>query len=120
MIIRKKRISNTSKEIQLSISFSSADIRRWMKECACLMCRPVCLQPIEESIEEWRNYTETEEGMRYFFEHRPSVFLNFESPHRQQLSGWAFAQSVALGYLVPSAVREGEYFFTDKFFLLAK
>lgn len=119
MIVRKRKINPTAKEIQLSISFSSADIRRWMKEYACLVCMPI-FQPIEEAIDECRNCTETEEGMRYFFEHRPSVFLNFESPHRQQLSGWAFAQSVALGYLVPSAVREGEYFFTDKFFSLAK
>ena len=120
MIVRKRKINPTAKEIQISISFGSADVRRWMQEYASLICQRICYEPIEEAIERARKLPETEDTMRYFFEHRPSIFLNYESPYREQLSGWAFAQAVALGYLVPSAAREGEYLLTDKFFSLVK
>ena len=120
MIIRNRKINPNAKEIMLSVSFTSADIRRWMEELANLMCMYLGdEEKRQEAIENARK-RDTEEGMRYFFEHQPSIFKNYESPYRQQLSAWAWAQSVKLGYLTPSATKPEEYLFTDKFFSLVK
>ena len=120
MIIRNRKINPSAKEIMLSVSFTSADIRRWLEYYASLICQPFCGQKQEEAIEEKRSWRETEEALRYWFEHDPFVFKNYEAPYRQQLSAWAWMQSVKLGYLTPSATKPEEYMFTDKFFFLVK
>lgn len=118
MIIRNRKISPFSKEIMLSVSFTSADVRRWIEEYANIICRRVCNQTREEAIGEAMNWRESEDSLRHFFEHRPNIFLNYEAPYRQQLSAWAWMQSVKLGYLTPSATKPEEYLYTDKFFKL--
>ena len=118
MIIRNRKINPSAKEIMLSVSFTSADVRRWMEDYANIICRRVCNQTIDEAIGEARNWRETEDSLRHFFEHRPNIFLNYEAPYRQQLSAWAWMQSVKLGYLTPSATKPEEYLYTDKFFKL--
>ena len=75
---------------------------------------------LEDLKDEGRRWRETEESLRYFFEHRPSIFLNYEAPYRQQLSAWAWMQAVLLGYLTQSATKPEEYFFTDKFLVFVK
>ena len=118
MIVRNRKINPSAKEIMLSVSFTSADIRRWLEYYASLICQPFCGQKKEEAIEETRSRRETEEALRYWFEHDPFVFKNYEAPYRQQLSAWAWMQSVKLGYLTPSATKPEEYLYTDKFFKL--
>lgn len=118
MIIRNRKINPSAKEIMLSVSFTSADIRRWLEYYASLICSPICGQKQEEAIEETRSRRETEEALRYWFEHDPFVFKNYEAPYRQQLSAWAWMQSIKLGYLTPSATKPDEYLYTDKFFKL--
>ena len=120
MIIRNRKINPSAKEIMLSVSFTSADVRRWLEYYASLLCRPICGQTQEEAIEERRSMRETEDALRYWFEHCPSVFLNYEAPYRQQLSAWAWMQSVDLGYLTQSATQPEQYLYTDKFFSLVK
>ena len=118
MIIRNRKINPSAKEIMLSVSFTSADVRRWMEDYANIICRRVCDQTREEAIEETRSRRETEQALRYWLEHCPSVFLNYEAPYREQLSAWGFTQAVTLGYLVQSAARPDEYLLSDKFFSL--
>ena len=120
MITRKRIINVNSKEVQISVCFTLADIRRWMEDYANILCRRVSDQTREEAIGEAMNWRESEETLRYFFEHRPSIFLNYEAPYRQQLSAWAFQQSVSSGYIVQSTARPNEYLLTDKFFALVK
>lgn len=120
MIVRNRKINPSAKEIMLSVSFTSADIRRWMEDYASVICRRTMGESLEDLKDECRRWRETEEGLRFFFEHRPSIFLNYEAPYRQQLSAWAWMQAVLLGYLTPSAAKPDEFFFTDKFFVLVK
>lgn len=120
MITRKRKVNINAKEVQISVCFTQADIRRWMEDYANILCRRVCDQTREEAIGEAMNWRESEDSLRYFFEHRPSIFLNYEAPYRQQLSAWAFQQSVSSGYIVQSTARPNEYLLTDKFFALVK
>ncbi len=120
MIIRNRKINPNAKEVMLSVSFTSADVRRWLEEYANLRCRRIFDETLEEVIEDARHKRETEESMRFFFEHQPSVFRNYEAPYRQQLSAWAWAQIVSLGYLTQSATKPEEFLFTDKFLNLVK
>lgn len=120
MIIRNRKINPSAKEVMLSMCFTSADIRRWLEYYASLICLTVCSLKKEEEIDEIRSRRETEYALRYWFEHDPFVFKNYEAPYRQQLSAWAWMQSVKLGYLTQSAAKPDEYLYTDKFLKLVK
>ena len=127
MIVRNRKINPNSKEISLTVSYTSADVRRFLEIIANILCSYVGdEEKKKEAIEKSRMLYNspgnryTEDSLRYPFEHMPSMFKIYEAPYRQQLSAWACVQAISLGYLTPSATNPDEYLLTDKFFALVK
>lgn len=121
MITRKRKINPNATEVQLAISFSLADVRRWLELYVDLFLSPLTQhEKRETTLERARSWKETEDNLRYWLEHDKNVFANYEEPFRSQLSCWAWCQIVSKGYLTPSGTKEGEYLPTEKLLKLIR
>ncbi len=109
MVLRDKRISNKSDNVQLYVSFGFPDVKALMRLFVSTM-PPEC-----EAIIRTMQYTE--QDIRYFFEHNGQAFLSFPDKWREQLSGWAFAVAVRNKFLVPTSTDENKYFLSDSLFV---
>ncbi len=108
MIVRKRAINTSNAEVQISISYSSADLKKWMQRFVRILVKT------PDAVPYWKEQTMAEGEFRYWFEHDPHCFLNVEDPWRTQLSQWAFKQLLKLGYITPSGNDENKYFLSEK------
>ena len=112
MIIRENKINPKSEHVKFSVSFGSADIKRFVRMYidTITMNYPDLLL----SIKSW-NITEHE--IRHWMESDLRVFANIENPWRTQLSAWAWAHIVSENYVIPSATHEDRFIFAEKCFI---
>ncbi len=108
MIVRKRAINTSNAEVQISISYSSADIKKWMQRFVRILIKT------PDAVEYWRGQTLTENEVRYWLEHDGRAFLAIEKPWNTQLSQWAFKQMITAGYLTQSGNEENKYYFSEK------
>jgi len=113
MVLRNKKISTSSDVVQLHISFSSVDIKTWLRYYAWLYARDT-----EAGKRMAQSIPQNEIDMRYWFEHEYRVFGGFEIKWREQLSAWAWATAVRCGFLVQSVTpgKENEFYLADSLF----
>lgn len=106
MIIRRNKLNIKAKDVSFMMSFGPADVRRFLKDffCSCST----------DDVEFFRGLSLKESDLRYWMEHDPFAFAVFETPWREQLSGWLWNQWLAAGYFVKSASQDGVYFFSEK------
>ena len=109
MIERKHNINPQAKVVQITLSYSRADIKYWMR----LFVREVCgrdglLEP------EARELTLTEVDFTRWLCSHPLAFYSIEEPWSRQLARWAFVQAVTLGYLAEDKDKPGYYRLTAK------
>ena len=107
MVLREKRISNKSDNVQLSVSYGIADVKSWLR---------LYVSPDGVCEEVFRTCPLTEQDIRFFLEHHASAFASYPEKWREQLSGWAFAVAVRHGLLKPVATDENRYYFADCLF----
>lgn len=115
MIIRNRSINPKSTEVQLAISYGKPDVKAFLAEFLQILTTGDKM--LASNVATWRF---DEAGVRYFAEHRESIFANMESPWREQLSAWWWYQLLAGGFFVPSACEEGQYLLTQRAFALVK
>ena len=108
MILRKRKINPQSAELQLRISLGAPDVKKMVKRLVRLIFYH------SEHIEERKDWTYTEAELRGYMEKDGFLMANFEMPWRVELTGWAFAQMLRLGYLAKSGDDEKVFYLTDK------
>lgn len=113
MILRNKKISTSSDIVQLHVSFSSVDVKGWLRYYAWLYERDT-----ESGKQKAQSIPQNEIDLRYWFEHEPRALANWETKWREQLSAWAWATAVRCGFLVQSVTpgRENEFYLADCLF----
>lgn len=102
MVLREKRISNQSDNVQLQLSYGVPDVTALLKIYAGLMAS--------------QDFEHTEKDVRYWLEHDGRAFLSWPDKWREQLSGWCFAVAVRNGLLKPTAIDENRYYLADSLF----
>ena len=108
MIIRKQAIKQSSEEVSLQVSFTLADISRWMKMYYSLVATPcghsfALALPINE-----------QSALQYFGN---EAFSGFPQKYREQLAAWAFAMARRHGFLIQSQdpfLADNIFFLSDK------
>lgn len=109
MIERRNNINPQAEIVQIAFSYSRADVRRWMRVFVREVCgRDGLLEP------EARQLTLTELDFTRWLRSHPAAFYSIEEPWSGQLSRWAFAQAVKLGYLAEAEDKPGYYRLTEK------
>lgn len=109
MIERKHNINPQAEIVQISFSYSRADVRQWMR----LFVRETCGQ--DGLLEpEARQLTMTEVDFTRWLCNHPAAFYSLEQPWAGQLARWAFVQAVKLGYLAEVEYKPGYYRLTAK------
>lgn len=107
MVLREKRISNKSDNVQLQVSFGLPDVK-------ALLRLYVSFDGFSEEV--LRTDPVTEQDVRFFLEHEGRAFLSYPEKWREQLSGWAFAVAVRNKLLIPTAANENQFYFADCLF----
>lgn len=102
MVLREKRISNQSDNVQLQLSYGVPDVTALLKIYAGLMVS--------------QDYEHTEKDVRYWFEHDYKAFAGWPEKWREQLSGWAFCVAVRHKMLLPTAADENRYYLADSLY----
>ena len=109
MIERKNSINPQTAVVQITFSYSRADVRQWMR----LLVRETCGQ--DGLLEpEARQLTMTEVDFTRWLCCHPAAFYALEQPWAGQLARWTFAQAVKLGYLAEVEDKPGYYRLTEK------
>jgi len=109
MIERRNTINPSSSVITITISYSRADIKHWMRAFTREVCgRDGLLEP------EARQLTLTELDFTRWLRSHPAAFYSIEEPWAGQLARWAFTQAVILGYLAEAEDKPGYYRLTPK------
>lgn len=109
MVERKNNINPQAEVVQISFSFSRADIKRWMSVYVREMCAPDGLRE-----DEARRTAVTEVDISRWLCNHPLAFCAIEQPWSYQLARWAFTQAVKLGYLAEVEDKPGYYRLTAK------
>lgn len=109
MIERKNAINPQAAVVQVTFSYSRADVRRWMRVYARESCAPDGLREDEAS----RAAVSELDFTRWLCNH-PLAFCAIEQPWSCQLARWAFVQAVTLGYLAEAEDKPGYYRLTPK------
>lgn len=112
MITRRNKLNLDAREVQLAISFSSVDVKHWLREYMS-RCNGGALTEDEAKTYFRVDYL-SEQEVRYWSERDPIVFGNFDQPWRSRLSGWLWSRILAEGYLVQSSTEPDKYYYTDK------
>lgn len=115
MIIRNRSINPKSAEVQLAVSFGKPDVKSFMTEF--IQIHTMGDKTLAENVRAWKF---DEAGVRYFAEHRESIFANYEEPWRSQLSAWLWCQLLSYGFLRESASEPGNFYLSERAFGLAK
>lgn len=113
MIARKADINPKRREVRLPFSFGAPDIKRWLRDYLQVFANGGW------TIGQARRLPFEEVDMRQYLE-RNKFSLIDEAKWSAQLSGWVWAQWVAMGYLVESGSKEGVFFASSKALSLAK
>lgn len=109
MIERKNNINPQAEVVQITFSYSRADIKRWVRVFVREVCgRDGLLEP------EARQLTLTELDFTRWLRSHPLAFYSIEEPWSGQLARWAFVQAVTLGYLAEAEDKPGYYRLTAK------
>lgn len=109
MILRNKRISQQASEIQLSLSYGVADVRKmvqWMYKCyfhkGCdWLASSLLAQP------------HTEQELLGLLASDPQCFGNYQTKWAETLAQWALNVSLREKIIIKSATEPNTYFFTD-------
>ncbi len=109
MIERKNSINPRAEVVQITFSYSRADVRRWVRIYVREACgRDSLLEP------EARALVMTEVDFSRWLRSHPAAFYSLEQPWAGQLARWAFTQAVTLGYLAEDKDKPGYYRLTAK------
>ena len=109
MVERKNSINPQAEVVQITFSYSRADIKRWVRVFVREVCgRDGLLEP------EARQLTLTELDFTRWLRSHPAAFYSIEEPWSVQLARWAFTQAVKLGYLAEVEDKPGYYRLTAK------
>lgn len=111
MIVRQRNINKKATEVRLVLAFGGPDVRAWLKEDLQLLASIL-------TIEQARHVPLTEPDTRQALERHRFALLG--AKWAQQLSGWVWAQLVAMGYLVESGSKEGVFYASSKALSLVK
>ena len=103
MVLRQKKISNKSDNVQLQVSFGLPDVKDLLKIYAKL-------------CEESRDIPQPEEWIRHWLEYDYKAFAGWPEKWRVQLSGWCFAVALRNKLLIPTAADQTKYKFADCLF----
>ena len=109
MIERKNNINPQAEVVQISFSYSRADVRRWVRIYVREACAPDGLREDEAS-----RAAVTELDFTRWLCNHPLAFCAIEQPWAGQLARWAFARAVKLGYLAEDKDKPGYYRLTPK------
>ncbi len=109
MIERKNTINPSADCVQITFSYSGADVRHWMR----IFNRQASGNDFLLE-DEARRLVLTEADFTRWLRSLPEGFYAIEQPWAGQLSRWAFAQSVKLGYFAEAEGKPGHYRLTDK------
>lgn len=112
MIIRNNKINRTTAFVKFTVSYGLPDIKKWMRQyidCITLHDPTLLLRAKEEVF--------SEHDVRYYLEHTPNIFANFDNPWKEQLSAWAWYHIVNEKYVIQSATDEHKFLFTEKAFV---
>lgn len=107
MVLREKKISNKSDNVQLHVSYGLPDVK-------ALLRLYLSFDGVSEEV--FRTSPLTEQDVRFFLEHEGRAFQSYPDKWREQLSGWAFAVAVRNKLLIPTATDENRYFLADCLF----
>lgn len=113
MVLREKRITNKSDNVQLHVSFGLPDVKSLLRLYASMMGEGVT----EEVFRKIQTFPLTEQDVRFWFEQEGRAFLSYPEKWREQLSAWAFAVAVRNKLLIPTAANENQYYFADCLFV---
>ena len=108
MVLREKKISNKSDNVQLHLSYGLPDVKMLLRLYGNI-------EGVSEEI--LRTIQHTEQDVRFWFEHDGRAFLSFQDKWREQLSAWAFAVAVRNKLLIPTAVDENKYYLSPSLFI---
>lgn len=111
MICRQRNINTKATEVRLVLAFGSPDVKAWLKEDLQLLASIL-------TQEQARHVPFTEPDTRQALERHRFALLG--AKWAQQLSGWMWAQWVAMGYLVESGSNEGVFYASSKALSLVK
>ena len=103
MVLRERKISNKSDNVQLQVSFGLPDVKELLKNYVVL-CGDI------------RDLPQPEDWVRHWLENDYKAFAGWPEKWRQQLSGWCFAVAVRNKLLLPTAADENKYKFADCLF----
>lgn len=109
MIERKNNINPQAEVVQITFSYSRADVRRWLRVYVREMCAPDGLREDEAS----RTAVTEVDFTRWLCSHS-LAFYSIEEPWSKQLARWAFVRAVTLGYLAEAEDKPGYYRLTAK------
>ena len=112
MVLREKKISNKSDNVQLQVSFGLPDIKALLRFYVSYMC-----ELIDGDEAFLKTLQLTEQDMRNFFEQEGRAFQSYPDKWREQLSSWAFAVAVRNRLLIPAAAHENMYYLADCLFV---
>lgn len=113
MIARKADINCKRREVRLPFAFGAPDVKRWLKEYLQAFANGGWTQG------QARRLPFEEVDMRQYLE-RSKFSLIDEAKWSAQLSGWAWSQWIAQGYLVESGSKEGVFYASSKALDLVK
>ena len=103
MVLREKKISNKSDNVQLQVSFGLPDVTALLRIYAGLLTYT-------------RGDPQTENNVIYWLEHSDKAFAQWPQKWREQLSRWCFAVAVRNKLLRPTATDENRYYLADCLF----
>ena len=113
MVLREKRISNKSDNVQLQVSFGVPDVKTLLRLYASMMGEGVT----EEVFRKIQTFPLTEQDVRFWFEHEGMAFQSWPEKWREQLSAWAFAVAVRSKLLISAAAHENMYYLAESLFV---
>lgn len=114
MITRNKRISDKSREIRFTVSYSQPDIKRVLK--AIFETHRLICEPDSDWREDLAAYPFSESALRESIAHESSPTSILPEKTRLEVSKWAFSQALALGYVTECVGQPGCFLFTKKAF----
>lgn len=114
MITRRNKINLNAKEVQLSISFTSADVKHWVRHLMSLGMEPDPSVNDQEHVQYIRSIPWTEHDLLTWAKSDPAVFRFLDEPWRSSLAAWLLSRIVAEGYIEKSPVEQDKYYISAK------
>lgn len=104
MIVRKKRIKNSSTEISLQVSYGTPDVKQFVK---------LYRDKLEKAlgVDAVKTMAFSEKDIVHYFE---NTFPHYDRDMRYTLAAWCFFQAVEKGFLIESTFKENHFYFSDE------